>query len=121
MNKVCHFALKMKHSFSTEREVLNTVSTQQVLIEAFIVNAKSDFAKALGARVGAMSVSERGTKGTTTISGITGGGNAATSAADIALGSVAGTVSNHGIAGTSGIGILKQVGARALKLSLIHI
>ena len=94
------------------------VRTQQVLIEAFIVDATSDFAKALGARVGAMSVSERGAKGTTTISGITGGGNAATSAADIALGSVAGTVSNQGIIGTSGIGILKQVGARALKLEL---
>ena len=94
------------------------VRTQQVLIEAFIVDATSDFAKALGARVGAMSVSERGAKGTTTISGITGGGNAATTAADIALGSVAGTVSNQGIAGTSGIGILKQVGARALKLEL---
>ena len=65
-----------------------------------------------------MSVSDRGAKGTTTISGITGGGNAATSAADIALGSVAGTVSNQGIIGTSGIGILKQVGARALKLEL---
>ena len=94
------------------------VKTQQVLIEAFIVNAKSDFAKALGARVGAMSVSDRGAKGTTTISGVTGGGNAAATAADIALGSVAGTVSNQGIIGTSGIGILKQVGARALKLEL---
>ena len=94
------------------------VRTQQVLIEAFIVDATSDFAKALGARVGAMSVSNRGNEGTTTISGITGGGNAATSAAGIALGSVAGTVSNQGIAGTSGIGILKQVGARALKLEL---
>ena len=51
------------------------VRTQQVLIEAFIVDATSDFAKALGARVGAMSVSDRGNKGTTTISGITGGGN----------------------------------------------
>ena len=94
------------------------LKTQQVLIEAFIVDATSSFAKALGARVGAMSVSERGAKGTTTISGITGGGNAATAAADIALGSVAGTVSNQGIIGTSGIGILKQVGARALKLEL---
>jgi len=94
------------------------VKTQQVLIEAFIVDATSSFANALGARVGAMSVSERGAKGTTTISGITGGGNAATAAADIALGSVAGTVSNQGIIGTSGIGILKQVGARALKIEL---
>ncbi len=94
------------------------VKTQQVLIEAFIVDASSKFAKELGARVGGSSVSDRGNEGTTTISGITGGGNAATTAADIALGSVAGTISNQGITGTSGIGILKQVGARALKLEL---
>jgi len=95
------------------------VRTQQVLIEAFIVEATSTFQKALGARVGAMSVSNRGAKGTTTISGVTGGGNAAATAADVALGSLAGTVSNQGITGaTSGIGILKQVGARALKLEL---
>ena len=99
------------------------VKTQQVLIEAFIVNAKSDFAKALGSRVGAMSVSDRGNKGTTTISGMQGGtastgANAATSAADVALGAAAGTISGQGITGTSGIGILKKVGARALKLEL---
>ena len=94
------------------------VKTKQVLIEAFIVTANSKFANALGARVGAMSVSERGTKGTTTISGITSGGNAATTASDITLGAAAGTISNQGISGTSGIGILKQVGARALKVEL---
>ena len=94
------------------------VKTEQVLIEAFIVDASSKFAKELGARVGGSSVSDRGNKGTTTISGITGGGNAASTAADIALGSIAGTISNQGITGTSGIGILKQVGARALKLEL---
>ncbi len=94
------------------------VKTQQVLIEAFIVDASSKFSKELGARVGAASVSNRGTEGTTTISGITGGGNAASTAADIALGSVTGTISNQGITGTSGIGILKQVGARALKVEL---
>ncbi len=94
------------------------VKTQQVLIEAFIVDANSEFARALGARVGGSSVSDRGAKGTTTMSGITGGGNAASTAADIALGSVAGTISNQGITGTSGIGILKKVGARALKLEL---
>jgi len=59
------------------------VKTKQVLIEAFIIDASSTFAKALGARVGAMSVSERGSKGTTTISGITSGGNAATTSAGI--------------------------------------
>ena len=65
-----------------------------------------------------MSVSERGVKGTTTISGITSGGNAATTAGDIALGSGAGIISGQGIDGTSGIGILKQIGARALKLEI---
>ena len=94
------------------------VKTEQVLIEAFIINATSGFARELGARVGGASVSDRGNKGTTTISGITGGGNAASTAADIALGSIAGTISNQGITGTSGIGILKQVGARALKVEL---
>jgi type IV pilus assembly protein PilQ len=93
------------------------VKTKQVLIEAFIVTANSKFANALGARVGAMSVSERGTKGTTTISGLSGG--AASTAGDITLGSAAGSISDQAISGgTSGIGILKQVGARALKLEL---
>ena len=84
------------------------VKTKQVLIEAFIIDATSTFAKALGARVGAMSVSDRigEGKGTTTISGMTSGGNAASTAGDIALGSAAGTISNQGISGTSGIGIL---------------
>jgi len=94
------------------------IKTKQVLIEAFIVDATSTFAKALGARVGAMSVSERGNEGTTTISGITSGGNAATTSAGITLGAAAGTISNQGISGTSGIGILKQIGARALKIEI---
>ena len=94
------------------------IKTKQVLIEAFIIDASSTFAKALGARVGAMSVSERGAKGGTTISGITSGGNAATTAAGITLGAAAGTISNQGIVGTSGIGILKQMGASALKIEI---
>ena len=93
------------------------VKTKQVLIEAFIVDATSTFAKALGARVGAMSKSDRGSK-QTTISGITSGGNAATTSAGITLGAAAGTISNQGIAGTSGIGILKQIGASALKVEI---
>jgi len=93
------------------------VKTKQVLIEAFIVDATSDFAKALGARVGAMSKSDRGAT-QTTISGMTAGGNAATSSGGIALGAAAGTISGQGIEGTSGIGILRQVGASALKVEL---
>ena len=93
------------------------VKTKQVLIEAFIIDASSTFAKALGARVGAMSKSDRGSK-QTTISGITSGGNAATTSAGITLGAAAGTISNQGISGTSGIGILRQIGARALKIEI---
>ena len=93
------------------------IKTKQVLIEAFIIDASSTFAKALGARVGAMTKSERGDTGTT-IQGITSGGNAATTAAGITLGAAAGTISNQGIVGTSGIGILKQMGASALKVEI---
>ena len=93
------------------------IKTKQVLIEAFIVDATSTFAKALGARVGAMTKSDRGNK-QTTISGITSGGNAATTSGGITLGAAAGTISNQGIAGTSGIGILRQVGASALKIEI---
>ena len=93
------------------------VKTKQVLIEAFIIDASSTFAKALGARVGAMTRQGEGDTGTT-ISGITSGGNAATTAAGITLGAAAGTISNQGIMGTSGIGILKQMGASALKIEI---
>ena len=93
------------------------VKTKQVLIEAFIIDATSNFAKALGARVGAMATSDRDGK-QTTISGITSGGNAATTGAGITLGAAAGTISNQGIAGTSGIGILKSMGASALKIEI---
>ena len=93
------------------------VKTKQVLIEAFIIDASSTFAKALGARVGAMTKQGTGDTGTT-ISGITSGGNAATTAAGITLGAAAGTISNQGIVGTSGIGILKQMGASALKIEI---
>jgi type IV pilus assembly protein PilQ len=93
------------------------VKTKQVLIEAFIIDASSTFAKALGARVGAMTKQGEGDTGTT-ISGITSGGNAATTAAGITLGAAAGTISNQGIVGTSGIGILKQMGASALKIEI---
>jgi type IV pilus assembly protein PilQ len=93
------------------------VKTKQVLIEAFIIDATSTFAKALGARVGAMAKSDRDGK-QTTISGITSGGNAATTGAGITLGGAAGMISNQGIAGTSGIGILRSMGASALKIEI---
>ena len=94
------------------------IKTQQVLIEAFIVTATSDFQKALGSRIGAMT--EKGTsgeKGSEIISGTIGG--AATTNSGITLGSAAGTVTNNSItAATSGIGIIKTLGTAALKLEI---
>ena len=94
------------------------IKTQQVLIEAFIVTATSDFQKALGTRIGAMT--EKGTsgeKGSEIISGTIGG--ATTTNSGITLGSAAGTVTNNSItAATSGIGIIKTLGTAALKLEI---
>jgi len=94
------------------------VKTKQVLIEAFIVDVTSSFAKALGTRIGA--ITEKGVsgeKGSEIISGTVGG--AATTAGGIALGAAAGTVTNNSITGaTSGIGIIKTLGTGALKLEL---
>ena len=94
------------------------VKTQQVLIEAFIVTATSDFQKALGSRVGAMT--KKGTSGevdSEIISGTIGG--TATVGSGVTLGAASGTVTNNSITGaTSGIGIIKTFGTAALKLEL---
>ena len=50
------------------------VKTKQVLIEAFIVDVTSSFAKALGSRVGAMTETNPASDKSTTISGTVGGG-----------------------------------------------
>ena len=96
------------------------VKTSQVLIEAFIVEATSDFQKALGTRIGAMTGGEATATGEQSIiSGVTGAGNAATTPAGITLGAAAGTVTNNSITGgTSGIGILKTLGTAALKIEI---
>ena len=93
------------------------IKTKQVLIEAFIVDVTSDFAKALGARVGGMTEKNKDDT-STTISGMTSGSNAAAVAGDVTLGAAAGTISGQGIAGTSGIGILKTMSTGALKIEL---
>jgi len=94
------------------------IKTQQVLIEAFIVTATSDFQKALGTRIGAMS--KKGTSGevdSQILSGTIGG--SATTPGGISLGAAAGTVTNNSITGaTSGIGIIKTFGTAALKLEI---
>lgn len=94
------------------------VKTKQVLIEAFIVDVTSSFAKALGTRIGAMT--KKGTSGeagSEIISGTIGGGS--TTPAGISIGAAAGTVTNNSITGaTSGVGIIKTFSTAALKIEL---
>ena len=94
------------------------VKTKQVLIEAFIVDVTSSFAKALGTRIGAMT--KRGTSGeagSEIISGTIGGGS--TTPGGISIGAAAGTVTNNSITGaTSGVGIIKTFSTAALKIEL---
>lgn len=94
--------------------------TEQVLIEAFIVKANSSFERDLGTRIGMATQSNRDGK-TTDIQGVVpfAGtptlGNYATDPNQIAQGSIF----NFPVAGaTSGLGILRSVGATVLKLEL---
>ena len=106
------------------------IRTKQVLIEAFIVEANSDFEKALGTRLGGY-YNRAGT--------VTGGlsGGSAGSATGVEpggaanLGDATDSLANFAITNpTSGIGILRRTGSGVLKaeitalermLSLIHI
>jgi type IV pilus assembly protein PilQ len=91
--------------------------TEQVLIEAFILSAGDTFENQLAARLGAASTGTR-TNQSSVISGTAGGPAAA--ASGVTLGSAAGTVIGGAITGaaTSGFGILRQIGATALKIEL---
>ena len=90
--------------------------TEQVLIEAFIVKANSNFERALGSRI---ALATQGVRDgvTTKTEGLASG--PAGGASGVSLGSGAGSLFNFPVAGaTSGIGILRQIGATALKLEL---
>ncbi len=91
--------------------------TEQVLIEAFILSANDKFENQLAARLGGVGTGTR-TNESSVISGTAGG--AASSASGVTLGSAAGTVIGGAITGTatSGFGILRQIGATALKIEL---
>jgi type IV pilus assembly protein PilQ len=91
--------------------------TEQVLIEAFVLSANDKFENQLAARLGGASTGTR-TNQSSVISGTAGG--AASSASGVTLGSAAGTVIGGAITGTatSGFGILRQIGATALKIEL---
>ena len=91
--------------------------TEQVLIEAFILSANDKFENQLAARLGGASTGTR-TNQSSNISGTAGG--AAATASGVTLGSAAGTIIGGAITGTatSGFGILRQIGATALKIEL---
>ena len=89
------------------------VRTKQVLIEAFIVEADSNFERALGTRLGGY-YSRKGNQ----VGGIqaTSTGSAGMSASAAAIGSATDTISDFSAAGkTSGIGILRRTGSAVLK------
>ena len=104
------------------------VKKKQILIEAYIVNAKDTFERKLGARVGANYVNpSTGSSGNTTeqISGIAGSAAGTTdtsgaglSASGLALGTTAGSLADFSFSGTSGIGIIGRLGMARLKVEI---
>jgi len=94
---------------------------KQVYFELFIVSATDDFAFKFGSRLGLYTTGGGTTVGNKNINinkatGIIGG--AATSASDIDLGDAAGSVFSGLIGGTSGIGLIADVGIARFKSEL---
>ena len=93
------------------------VRTKQVLIEAFIVEANSDFERALGTRLGGYYARQGEVVGGITGSGSSGSGGISGTTATI--GSTTDSITNFAATGaTSGIGILKQTGSAVLKAEI---
>ena len=92
------------------------VKTRQVLIEAFIVEASSEFEKALGTRLGGAYQRQQESIGGTI------GGNMTDGALTPTTGTMAtgdGQISDFNVVGaTSGIGILKRTGSAVLKAEI---
>ena len=94
------------------------IRTKQVLIEAFIVEANSDFERALGTRLGGY-YQRKGE----VVGGITGGSTGSEAGTDLntvaGLGSASDSLTNFAATGaTSGIGILKRTGSGVLKAEI---
>ena len=92
------------------------IKTKQVLIEAFIVEANSDFERALGSKLGGYY-----SRGGRQVGGIqsTSSSPAGVTGSSAALGSATDSLTDFTAAGkTSGIGILKRTGSAALRLQL---
>ncbi|MDB9718120.1 type IV pilus secretin PilQ [Candidatus Pelagibacter sp.] len=94
------------------------VRTKQVLIEAFIVEANSDFERALGTRLGGYYL-----RGGENIGGVAGSSSGSADGTDLNsvanLGSATDSLTNFAATGaTSGIGILKRTGSAVLKAEI---
>ena len=95
------------------------VRTKQVLIEAFIVEAGSNFERALGTRLGG--AYQRGQESIGGAVGSTSTANAAITTDSAALGTTADTITDftaNAAGATSGIGILKRTGSAVLKAEI---
>jgi len=90
------------------------IRTKQVLIEAFIVEANSDFERALGTRLGGKYM-----RNGSQIGGMGGGSSGNDAVTEPALGDAADSLGNFPISGpTSGIGILRRTGSAVLKAEI---
>ena len=89
--------------------ILNKIDIKkpQILIEAFLVEVKPTFVTKLGSRIGFSR--DANTQGA---SGIIGGTSGA------ALGTAANSVSSFLVDGTSGLGIIRNIGSRKLKVEI---
>ena len=94
------------------------IRTKQVLIEAFIVEANSDFERALGTRLGGYYL--RGGNNVGGVSGASSGSAAGTDLNEVAnIGSATDSITNFAATGaTSGIGILRRTGSGVLKAEI---
>ena len=95
------------------------VRTKQVLIEAFIVEADSDFERALGTRLGG--AYQRGQESVGGIAGASSTANTAITEGSAAIGGTADTITDfttNAAGATSGIGILKRTGSAVLKAEI---
>ena len=93
------------------------IRTKQVLIEAFIVEASSDFEKALGARLGGYYQKQGYIAG-----GVAGASTGSATGADLGtaagLGGSTDSISNFPVAATSGIGLLRRTTTGVLKAEI---
>ena len=95
------------------------VRTKQVLIEAFIVEADSEFERALGTRLGGAYQRDQQSIGGTI--GASSTANSAISTTSAAIGGTADSITDfttNAAGATSGIGILKRTGSAVLKAEI---